>query len=384
MNSERKKILIITGRYLPGYKDGGPVRTIKNLVDHLGKEYEFYILTCDRDHGDEKPYPDIKREEFNLVGNANVYYVAPKKFTFSIITKLSNWVDLVYICGCFNDYAIKTLILKRIGKISKPVVVASMGLFSSKSFKAKYMKKKLFVEIFNIFGMFKNIYWSATSEREVEEIKTQIKVKEGQFFIAEDLPRRVERKVILKEKKVGELNVIWISRIAPIKNLLGVIEILKHVKSKINFTIYGFIHDEEYWKECQQALEGLPENIRWVYEGSVDSEAVIDTFSKHHIFIFTTFGENYGHVIQEALSAGCPCVLSNQTPWIDLEKFGIGKVYELNELESYVNAIEAYAAMDGKEFQVVCQKAVDYAIEKSNKQVKNTGYKKIFKLGRGR
>ena len=36
MTDGRKDILIIMGRYLPGYKDGGPVRSIKNLTDFLG------------------------------------------------------------------------------------------------------------------------------------------------------------------------------------------------------------------------------------------------------------------------------------------------------------------------------------------------------------
>jgi len=55
MTDGRKDILIIMGRYLPGYKDGGPVRSIKNLTDFLGREYNFKILTCDRDHGDTEP-----------------------------------------------------------------------------------------------------------------------------------------------------------------------------------------------------------------------------------------------------------------------------------------------------------------------------------------
>ena len=28
-----RKILILAGRYLPGYKDGGPLRTLINLTD---------------------------------------------------------------------------------------------------------------------------------------------------------------------------------------------------------------------------------------------------------------------------------------------------------------------------------------------------------------
>ena len=44
-----KKILIITGRYLPGYKDGGPLRTIINVTEALGDEYNFHIMCWDRE-----------------------------------------------------------------------------------------------------------------------------------------------------------------------------------------------------------------------------------------------------------------------------------------------------------------------------------------------
>ncbi|MBQ9375994.1 MAG: hypothetical protein IJU04_06645, partial [Ruminococcus sp.] len=135
-----KKILIITGRYLPGYKDGGPVRTLKNLTDYLGDEYDFYILTADRDHGDEVAYPNIKYNAWNQVGKAKVWYVKPKGFKCSLIKELANKADIVYVCGCFNDYAINTLLLNRFGRIDKPVVVASMGLFSPMEFRLKYKK----------------------------------------------------------------------------------------------------------------------------------------------------------------------------------------------------------------------------------------------------
>ena len=42
MTDGRKDILIIMGRYLPGYKDGGPVRSIKNLTDFLGMKLQGY------------------------------------------------------------------------------------------------------------------------------------------------------------------------------------------------------------------------------------------------------------------------------------------------------------------------------------------------------
>ena len=375
---EKRKILIIMGRYLPGYKDGGPVRSIKNLVDYLGDEYEFRILTCDRDHGDTQPYPNIRVNGWNPVEKTMVYYVSPHGFTKTLIKKLSNEVDLVYVCGCFNDYAINTLILKRFNIIRKPVVVAAMGLFSPMAFQIKYKKKKVFTSIFNWFGLFKNIYWSATSKMEVHEICQQIKAVPNQFYIAEDLPRMVDPTPIVKEKQVDQLSVCWISRIVPKKNLMQAIEILSGMKSKVDFAIYGPAEDAEYRKECQSKLEHLPNNVSWHYKGIVESECVVDTLKQHHVFLFPTLGENYGHVIQEALSAGCPCILSNQTPWQDLEKKGVGYVYKLDELQKFVNALESYAAMDQKAFNDCVQAAHQYAIKNSNEKAKSTGYRKIF------
>ena len=52
-------ILVFIGNYLPGYKAGGILRNIANTVDHLSEEFEFKIVTRDRDLGDEKPYQNI-------------------------------------------------------------------------------------------------------------------------------------------------------------------------------------------------------------------------------------------------------------------------------------------------------------------------------------
>lgn len=35
------KILTLADYYLPGYKAGGPIRTLANMVDMLGDEFKF-------------------------------------------------------------------------------------------------------------------------------------------------------------------------------------------------------------------------------------------------------------------------------------------------------------------------------------------------------
>lgn len=378
MTGGRRDILIIMGRYLPGYKDGGPVRSIKNLTDFLGKEYNFKILTCDRDHGDTEAYPNIKVKDWNCVGNAEVYYVPPKGFRKKLIVELAKQVDLVYVCGCFNDYAINTLIVNRLGKIKVPVVVAAMGLFSPGALQIKSLRKNTFINVFNALGLFKKVYWSATSEMEVTDILKVIKTNRKKIMIAEDLPRIVQKTKIIKDKKSGELKVVFISRFSPKKNLLQAIKILQQVKSNVELTLYGPDEDKDYWIECQKELNKLPDNVIWDWKGNLDSEKVVETLRNQDIFLFPTRGENFGHVIQEALSAGCPCVISDQTPWQDFESQGVGYVLPLEEDRLFVEVIEKYAAMGQKEFQNVSEKAHQYAVNVSNDKVKNTGYRQIF------
>ena len=377
MAGKKRDILIITGRYLPGYKDGGPVRSIKNLTDWLGSEYRFKILTCDRDHGDVAPYSNITVNGWNQVGNALVWYVPPGGFSSSTIRQLASECDLVFITGCFSDYSIKTLLLNRIGFLKKPLVVAPMGLFLPNAMKRKPLKYNSFLLALKTSGVLRNVVWSVSSEDEKESVKRVISSK-AVCYIASDLPRKVKVHPVKKTKRIGELRVFFISRISPEKNILQSIDILKQCHSSIFFTIYGPIMNQQYWKLVKEKLQELPPNIHAVYEGNIDSEHVIETLEKEHVFLFTTKGENFSHAVHEALSAGCPCVISNQTPWQDLDKNCAGHVLPLNDNSGFVDAIEAYAEMAETVFQKTSEAAHDYALRVSRACAETTGYRELF------
>ena len=69
------EILIFVPHYLPGSKFGGPVRSVQGLVERLGSEFRFKIVTQDRDWGDVKPYPHIKTGVWQGAGAAQVMYL---------------------------------------------------------------------------------------------------------------------------------------------------------------------------------------------------------------------------------------------------------------------------------------------------------------------
>jgi len=89
----KKKVLIMAGYYLPSVKGGGPIQSIKNLVDNLGDSVEFYILAADRDLGDEKPFNDIIVGKWTKVDKAQVYYADMRLLNWRKIKSIIDDVD---------------------------------------------------------------------------------------------------------------------------------------------------------------------------------------------------------------------------------------------------------------------------------------------------
>lgn len=386
-------ILIIAGRYLPGYKDGGPVRTIKNLTDLLGDKYHFTICCADRDHGDEKPYDSIIASDgddakrlrksgdkscLNQVGKADVFYVKDCRFSFSLIKNLCHVNDLVYVCGPYNEYAIKTLLLNRFGKIKCPLVLAPMGSFSKGALSIKSIKKKVFFSLVKVFKLFKNVIFSVTSEVEERELRDALKI-ENRCFIAKDPQRAVSNELIHKSfKKDGKLQVVFLSRISEKKNLLGAIEILSKVEKDICFSIYGNIEDKEYYDKCIDKLEKLPNNISWEYKGTADSERVPEIMSSYDVFLFPTHGENFGHVISEALSAGTIPVISDTTPWLDFDECGAGFVVCHGDVNAFSKVLSDLCDMSEDKLKQISDNAVKYYKKNYEDSINNNGYMEMF------
>lgn len=370
-----KKILIFAGRYLPGHKDGGPLRTLINLTDALGNDYEFYIVCYDRDQGDIKPYENIKKNCWNKVGKAKVWYVQPGKFTQDFILGLTKDKDIIYLTSFYAEYGYKTLLLNRKKQIKCPVVIASMGVFSQEALRKKSLKKKVFITLCKTMRLFKGITWSVTSLLEAEDVKRAIG-KKCKYIVAEDLPRT---DIPGRTKEQGKvLKVCFLSRICEHKGLDIVIEILSRIKDyDIEFSIYGPIQEKEYWLNCQKKLQQL--NIPWLYHGDVLSDDVQKVLATQDVLILPTKSENYGHVIFEALSVGCIPFISDRTPWGLVKTRGAGYVVP-RRVESFEKALLEYIHLNDESKKKMIEQAIKLAEDKVEQSKINTGYREIFEM----
>ena len=84
---------------------------------------------------------------------------------------------------------------------------------------------------------------------------------------------------------------------------------------------------------------------------------------EHDLFFLPTLGENFGHVILEALYAGCPVLISDQTPWRDLEEKGIGWDLALSKPEMFQDVLQRCVDMNNEEYVKWSERAWEYGLQ---------------------
>lgn len=373
----KKRVLVFSGHYIPSSKGGGPIRSIKNLVDNLSDRFDFYIVTGDRDLGDDKPFSNIITDEWLSIGKAKVFYTNRSELTFKKTADIINSVkyDTIYLNSFFSfKFSMVPLLLYKTKLIQKkPIVIAPRGEFSPGALGLKSGKKKLFINFIKTLGLYRNVIWHATAETEKKDIEAifgssaNIKVANNLTINYDNL--KYDKKI---KKKKGELKIVFISRVHPKKNLKKAIEFLKSTNGKIEFNIYGPLEDQSYWAECEKMIKTLPDNTKVCYKGVVDHNKIIDIFKKNHVFLFPTLGENFGHVISEAFIGGCPVIISDQTPWRKLGEKQVGWEIELTNEDKFSEVIKFCVELDEGEYEYLSKKAFEFG-----KAVSNIGEDKI-------
>lgn len=145
------------------------------------------------------------------------------------------------------------------------------------------------------------------------------------------------------------------------KNLDWALGLLAEVQARVHFTIYGPLEDAQYWTRCKDLIGRLPANVRAEYRGEVPPEDVVKTIAKHHVFFLPSRGENFGHVVHEALAAGVPVLLSDRTPWRNLADLGIGWDLPLRNRAAFIEVFENVAGWSSEEWERWRARARKYA-----------------------
>lgn len=377
---EKRKILILNGQYAPGYKGGGPIQSCINMVENLHDQFDFYVLCADRDYKEVIPYSGVKINQWNEVGNAKVYYISPDKQNLKGLGEAINSIDydIMYLNGFFSPiFTIRPLILRRMGKLKKKfVILTPRGDFTG-GCENKKLKKYSYIYLAKLLGLYSGLLWHTTSDIEERDVKQ--KFAKANTFTIPNLPAKFVPKKLCISKKSGELRLVFVSRIFPKKNIKYALEVLSKItEGNIVFDIYGPMEDKKYWSECEELMKKIPDNVKVKYCGEVEHKDIPHIFEQYHAFFFPTLGENYGHVIVEAMMNNCLCILSKDvTPWNDyIENLDIGA--KLSEQEKFVEIVNRMLSLDQRGINSMLELNNQYVVKKTDPEKDLILYRKML------
>lgn len=360
-----KRILILIDWFYPAFKAGGPIQSCKNIVDTLSDKYSFYLLTSDRDLGDKMPLKGIIPDQWvDQNDNTHIRYTSKDAMTGDLIKQVIEEVkpDIIYLNSLFSlRYTlIPFYILNKIGYNGK-IIIAPRGMLHQGAMQYKTFKKKLFLYLFSRFYVRQNVFFHATDEQEALDIKKYFG-HQSQVLVVENIPSIDYSPLQSKPKEKKSIKCVYASRLHPKKNLLFALEVLKDLEdANIQFDIYGPIDDKEYLMECLDIAYDLPANVMVNFCRPLRHFDLSQKLKEYHLFFLPTRGENFGHVIFEAMSAGLPVLISDQTPWTNVEAYEAGWSLPLANKESFAEKIRMVCDMDSEAFRSMANNAKEYA-----------------------
>ncbi|TRZ44998.1 glycosyltransferase [Robertkochia solimangrovi] len=375
----KAEILVFIDWFLPGYKAGGPIQSVKNLIDLLKKDYNFYLVTSNKDEGETLAYEGIIPGIWYEKEGYWIQYLDDSMQHVSYFKKLISEHDFenIYINSMFSPgFSIKPLYAAI--STNKSVILAPRGMLGAGALEIKSFKKMVYLSAFKALGWHKKLVWHATADTEYHEIQ-KIFGKVHTHIISN--VSAASQDYLSKIKVKNDLNLFFLSRISFKKNLLDAIGYLKYIPESysVKFTIIGPIEESEYWKSCKTQIEQLPAHIRCNFIGPVANDRIASLLHEQHVLLLPTRSENYGHVIVESWQNGCPVIISDQTPWKNLHEHKLGYELPLIKGRKFIKAIINFAGMKQQEFNEWSHSSYNYSISLSDKNTIKSKYKNLFK-----
>jgi glycosyltransferase involved in cell wall biosynthesis len=377
-----KSVLCFSAYFYPGFKAGGGLRSVANISRLLGDKCNFKIVTSNHDLGCKKAYEDLTQGKWVGLWNIKVFYCQNKIFNIYRQIKLFKG-DAIYINSFFDPFfGVYALLVTIILNKKCRIIIAPRGELSIEALSISKAKKYIYLLLFKNIFLNKSIIWHASSKYEALDINKIF--PEFNISVIQDLPYfeiddNYNVEAISQINFRNPLKLCFIARIVPIKNLEYAIKLLYDLNIPIEFDIYGPIENLDYFESIGKLIDSVPKNIKVKYCGLLNPMNVIKVLSGYHALLFPTKSENFGHVILESLSAGTPVIISDNTPWRDLEVANVGWDIPLSNPKKFKDAILRIASISDFDYCEMRSAAKNFNLGETLHQNIENMYDLLFK-----
>jgi glycosyltransferase involved in cell wall biosynthesis len=341
------RVFALCGSFEPGFRGGGPVRSLAHIVDTAPPHIALTLVVNDRDLGSRTPYPGLSGQRIQR-GHAWVHYLNirhPGQWLRLLREQRSSSIDLLY-CSSFWSlpFTAVPLLAVRLGLLRpRQILLAPRGELMPGSLAQKARKKHVALRVWGALVQGLRPVWHATSELEADSIRRQF--PSARVLVNDSQSGAPQRALPPPVPHDGPARLVFLGRLSPKKNLALALAGLRTVRAPIDFDIYGPVEDMPYWQYCRELMAQLPPNVRARYRGAVAPDQARETFAGYDAFLFPTQGENFGHTIVESLSASCPVICSEYTPWTAVLRDGGGTVLATLDAGEVCRAVDRLGAL---------------------------------------
>jgi glycosyltransferase involved in cell wall biosynthesis len=357
-------VLIVTGGFPPAFRWGGPARSISAITERLGSEFAFVVVASAFDLGQPEPLPGIDPDVWARRCNADVFYSSSRAPVVRIFRLgRRRQTDLLYLNSFFSvRYSLLPLLAFRLGCRRVRVLVAPRGELSDGAMTHHAFRKRSFIALFRLFRLQHAVMWHASTGVEAGEIRRAFVEDRGsrplEVGVAIDLfSEQNDNEGVSLQRFAESPRIVFFSRIDPKKNLHGLLASLRHVSEPVDLTIAGPVSNDGYWRACAKEIDALRGSHTIRIAGAIEPSEVHRFLEGFALFVLPTLGENYGHVIREALAAGTPAIVGRDTPWGDIESSKAGWLCDPDSPQSIADRINLFLTTSTEERILMSQAA---------------------------
>jgi glycosyltransferase involved in cell wall biosynthesis len=346
------RICLVSSSFYPATFYGGPISATWDLSKKLAENgHEIYISTTNA-NGDKKLAVEcndfLEKENYVFVKyyNEQITNKFSVSFLFGIWSDIKK-SDIVYIQYLFHYTVLFSLLFSVFQK--KKIVVCPRGSFSVFTLNNKLPFIKLLWLNFFIKPMVSNIVWQASSYLEERDILNKFPnadveiINDGIDYESFQNSISVYRNELLNKFTgitCNDVSNIFFSmgRLHKIKGFDVLIDAFNLFLEKDKHSkLIIACGDDGVGEQLKNQIEKLNLSSSVFLIGAVNFENKKLLLNNCDYFALASEFESFGIVIAEALSCGKPVVVSNKTPWKDIQINNCGILAD-NEKNSFNDA----------------------------------------------
>ena len=327
----KHRVIVFTDHFRPARAAGGIITSLENLFGEIGKEAKFIVISGNRDLGSKVPITKFVNR-WHKQANVRVLYKLSFQSINSIISLSLNKKNKRFLLPSFFSPlgTILPLIVLRLrkliyGEADITVIVCARGQLFGSAVEISATKKNGYLKLAKLFRLLsgtKLIYSSADeldksvlnsnhynfTETVIPDVLSTKKFHDNIVFPHPSLTRTTEKEFI---------NVLCVGRIHRIKRIHKVVHFLQNLDCALKFkiNICGPIEDDNYWQDILSDYNN--DKIMLSFLDTLNEEDLKVQYLNSDFLCVFSITENFSYVVPEALSLGCPVILTNGVYWSD-------------------------------------------------------------------